>query len=353
MSVLTLASLRQAARLRRMSWKVLITARPMKVVGQHGLDQLRQAGCELVFPPHVGPFSEDELRQLLVEIDAVLASVEPYSAAVLESTEATTLKLISRWGVGYDAIDIPAATRLGIPVAYTPGMLDDTVADYTFALLLALARGVHEGHMSMRKGEWMPTWGHTISGKTLGIVGCGRIGLAVARRAAAFNLRRLAFDPAPSPQATALGVQFVSLEELLSASDFVTLHAALTPETSGLIGAAQLRKMKPSAQLINAGRGALLDESALVEALEQGWIAGAALDTFAHEPLPPDHPLRRAPRVLLAPHQASWARETGEQISLAAAQAIVDLRQGRPPRSVVNPAVLQSSRLRAKLQPPL
>jgi phosphoglycerate dehydrogenase-like enzyme len=229
-------------------------------------------------------------------------------------------------------------------------MLNETVADYTFALLLALARRVHEGHAWMVKGEWKIFWGSDVSGKTLGIIGCGRIGLAVARRAAGFNLRLLGYDLAPCPQAEALGVKMVSLDELLGESDYVTLHAALTPQSRGLIGEGQLRKMKRTAHLINAGRGALIDEAALVRALQEGWIAGAALDTFTKEPLPSDHPLRSAPNVLLTPHLASFARENGMRVSLAAAQAILDLMNGRPPQSLVNPGVLSSPNSRAPLR---
>lgn len=163
-------------------------------------------------------------------------------------------------------------------------------------------------------------------------------------------MRVLACDVSPNPTAEQLDVSFVSLDELLAESDYVSLHAALTPQSRGLIGEAQLRKMKPTAYLVNAGRGALVDEAALLRALQEGWIAGAALDTYATEPLPSDHPLRRAPNVLLAPHQASFARETGERVSLAAAQAIVDLMAGRPPKYVLNPEVFKSVALRTALK---
>ena len=147
-----------------------------------------------------------------------------------------------------------------------------------------------------------------------------------------------------------LGVQFVSLEELLKESDFVSLHSALTPANRGLIGEAQLRLMKPSAYLINTARGALLDEAAVARALHEGWIAGAALDAFVVEPLGADHPLRKAPNVLLTPHLASFARETGERVSTTAAQAIVDLMNGRKPKFIVNPDVFAASQLRARIR---
>lgn len=280
-------------------------------------------------------------------MDAVLASADQYSSAVLSSPEASRLKIISRWGVGYDSIDLGAATRQGIVVAYTPGLLDEAVADYTFALLLALARRVHMTDSALRKGAWKYCWGHDVAGKTLGIVGCGRIGQAVARRGHGFNMRMLGYDVAPCPQAEQSGVRFVPLDTLLGMSDFVTLHAALTPQSRGLIGRPQLRRMKPTAYLVNTARGALVDETALAEALRKGWIAGAALDTFVQEPLPAGHPLFQTPNVLLSPHQASFGYETGARVSACAAQAIVDLMRRCRPQYVVNPEVFQSSALRA------
>jgi phosphoglycerate dehydrogenase-like enzyme len=333
------------------SWNVLITARTLNVesVGKRALELLHGAGCKLVHPPRYGPLTEAELLSQLDGIDVVFASMDKFADTVLGSKQAAQLKLISRWGVGYDAIDVPAATRNGIVVAYTPGLLNDAVADYAMALLFALARRVHEGHLSMREGKWISGWGHDIGGKTLGIIGCGRIGQAVAKRARGFDMRLLGFDVAPHPDARQLGIEFVPLDQLLAESDFISLHCALTPETRGLIGEAQLRRMKSSAYIVNTARGAVMDEAALLRALHENWIAGAALDAFVVEPLPADHPLRTAPNLLLTPHQASFGFDTGARVSEAAAQAIVDLQAGRRPRWVVNPEVFSSPALRAKL----
>ena len=331
------------------SWKVLITARTMEEVGAAALDLLRQAGCQLVLPPKFGPLPAKQLLPLLPETDAVLASMDHFTAEVLDSPAAQRLKVISRWGVGYDAVDVPAASRNGIVVAYTPGLLNEAVADYAFALLLALARRVHEVHSQLRQGQWQCRWGHDIFGKTLGLIGCGRIGMAVARRARGFQMNLLGYDIMPNPAAVELGIQFVTLDELLSRSDFVSLHAALTPSNRGLLAEEQLRQMKRSSYLINTARGALVDETSLIKALQEGWIAGAALDAYAQEPLPPQHPLLTTPNLLLSPHQASFARETGERVSQVAAQAIVDLSQGRRPSFIVNPEVLDSPALKTKL----
>jgi len=331
------------------AWKVLITARGAQAAGEQAQRLLRDAGCKIIFPPKFGPLKGEELTAALGGTDAVLASLDGYSETVLSSPAASRLKIIARWGVGYDSVDVTVATRNGIVVTYTPGLLDDAVADYTFALLLSLARRVHEVHVTMQRGEWKNAWGADVAGKTLGIIGLGRIGKAVARRASGFNMRVLAHTA--HPDAANQNVEFVSLEKLLAESDFVSLHAALTPDTRGMIGEAQLCQMKPTAYLINTGRGALLDEAALVRALKENWIAGVALDVFTTEPLPADSPLRSAPNILLSPHQSSYARDTGERVSLSAAQAIADLMNGKKPQNVLNPEVFGSAQLRGSIHP--
>ena len=302
---------------------------------------LHAAGCRLVFPPKFGPLRAVELLPLLKKVDAVIASLDEFSDAVLSSREAAQLKIIARWGVGYDSVDLAAATGAGIVVTYTPGLLDEAVAEYTMALLLAVVRRVQQGYEAMKDNQWKVSWGHDLSGKTLGIIGCGRIGLAVAQRAAGFKLRLLGHDPHPSNEGRKLGIEFVSLNQLLARSDFVSLHASLSEKSRGLIGTAQLSKMKPTAYLINTARGALVDEKALAGALAKKKIAGAALDVFATEPLPQRSPLRSAPNLLLSPHQASFTYETGERVSSAAAQAVLDLMRGKRPRNVLNPEVLK------------
>jgi glyoxylate reductase len=330
-------------------WKVLITARTMNETGLGALQRLRDAGAEVIIPPKAGPLTEEELLPLLPGVDAVLASMCKFSARVFGSPEASRLKLISRWGVGYDAIDISAATREGIVVAYCPGLLNEAVADYAFSLLCAIARRVHEGHEIMRDGGWRIVWGHDIHNKTLGIVGCGRIGQAMARRAAGFGMRLLGYDISPCDEGRRIGIEYVPLDELLAQCDFLSLHAALTPKNRGLLGEPQLRQMKRTSYLINTARAALVDEQALLRAVTEGWIAGAALDAYSVEPLPKEHPLRAAPNVLITPHQASCSYETGTRISDAAATAIIDLMNGRKPECVVDAAVYSVSALRAVL----
>jgi glyoxylate reductase len=322
----------------------------MSKVGMASLEMLRNKGCDVVMSPKMGPLPAQELQAALPGFDAILASLDKFTPQVLRSPECKGLKLISRWGVGFDSVDIPVATEQGIPVAYVPGLLNNAVADYAFSLLCAIARRVASGHLLMTQGTWRQEWGHDIFGKTLGIIGCGRIGQAVAKRASGFDMQVLAFDPNPSPDAEKLGVKFVSLEQLLRESDFVSLHTALTPETQGLMSEPQFGLMKRTAYLINTARGPVIDEPALARALENGVIAGAALDVFAVEPLGADHIFRKTPNLLLSPHQSSWARETGESVSRAASDAIIDAMEGRKPRWVVDPNVFASPNLRVTLK---
>jgi phosphoglycerate dehydrogenase-like enzyme len=330
-------------------WIVLATASAIEGVGQASAEMLIEAGCDIRLPKTFQAHPTAALQPLLASVQGIYAGVDEFSAEVLASKEAAELQIISRWGVGYDSVDVAAATELGIVITYTPGMLDEAVADYTFALLLGVARRIHTGHLSMHHGGWSQQWGHDVHGKTLGIVGCGRIGTAVARRAAGFNMRLLAYDPFPNEAAQELGVEFVSLETLLQQSDYVSLHAAVTPETEGLISAPQLHLMKPNSYLINAGRGALVSETDLAACLNAHGIAGAAVDTYHVEPLPVDHPLHSAANLLMSPHQASFAAETGQRVSHACAQAIIDLKQGQRPQFVLNTEVFESPNLRAVL----
>ncbi|HEX2749190.1 MAG TPA: phosphoglycerate dehydrogenase [Verrucomicrobiales bacterium] len=335
-----------------MSWKVLITAHALSVdrVGKLAIQHLEEAGCEVRHAKKYGPLTEEELLSELPGVNAVMASMDRFTPAVMASREAADLKIISRWGIGIDAVDLPAATAQGIVVCNTPGLLNGAVADYAMGMMLALARRIHEGFSTLRDRRWEPEWGPDMEGKTLGLVGCGGIGQAVAKRARGFDMRLLACDPSPTAEADLLGISFVPFEQLLAESDFLSLHTALTPATRGLIGEAQLKAMKPTAYVINTARGAVIDEEALARALKEGWIAGAALDVFTVEPLPADHPLHQVPNLLLTPHLASLGYESGAKVSAAVAEAILNIRDGHRPRWVVNPEVYQSPLLRAPLK---
>jgi phosphoglycerate dehydrogenase-like enzyme len=329
-----------------MGWNVLLTARAAVDAGARARDLLTTAGCTLTVADPFGPLTLAQLASAIQGQEAVIASTDDYSAGFFARPEAASLKCVSRWGVGLDCVDLAAATSAGVVVCNTPRILDEAVADYTWALLFAIARRVARGSELMGRGEWDLAWGHGVHSKTLGIVGCGQIGRAVARRATGFGMRVLGFDPFADDCA---GIERVPLEQLLRESDFVSLHCSLTPENRGMLNADRLALLKPSAYLINTARGALVDEEALVVALQQGRFAGAAIDAYAAEPLPAASPLRTCPRLLLTPHQAFNAIETGEEVSLAAASAIVDLMQGNRPRHTANPDVFAHASLRAAM----
>jgi glyoxylate reductase len=251
------------------------------------------------------------------------------------------LKVIANVAVGYNNIDVAAARRRGIVVTNTPDVLTETTADFAWALLMAVARRVVEADQYARSGQWKAwkwdlLWGADVHGKTLGVVGFGRIGRAVARRAAGFNMRVLYYDAArPAPEVEReLRAEFAPLDRLLAEADFVSLHTPLLPETRHLINESALRRMKPSAILINAARGPIVDEAALVRALTEGWIAGAGLDVFEDEPKihPGLLPLRN---VVLAPHIASASRETRLAMAQLAVRNCVAVLEGRPPLTPV------------------
>jgi phosphoglycerate dehydrogenase-like enzyme len=330
-----------------MGWKVLVTARAFWVSGGKAKAALEAAGCEVVFSPEAGPLPEARLIELLQGCEAVIGSSDPYNASVF--AQSPQLKTVARCGVGIDSVDVAAATAAGVIVTNTPGAMTDAVGDYTFALMLGVARRIHEGDALMKSGGWGEYPGVLVCGKTLGLVGLGQIGQAVARRAAGFGMRILAFDPPAQERgipADLPPVQFTDMETLLAESDFVSVHAPNLPETRQMFNAERFAQMKPTAYFINTARGALVDEAALIAALEQGTIAGAATDVYSQEPLPADHPLRRAPRALLTPHNAFNAAEAAEAMSVQSAENVLAVLRGENPAGLVNVAVMRSETLR-------
>jgi glyoxylate reductase len=259
------------------------------------------------------------------------------------------LCVISQMAVGVDNVDLTAATAHGIPVGHTPGVLTEATADMAFALLMAAARRIPEGVEKVRAGRW-ETWepmgllGVDVWGATLGIIGLGRIGAAVARRATGFSMRILYHQPEPNPVLEAeLGVHFAELDALLSQADFVSLHCPLNSETEHLIDRRALRIMRPSAVLINTARGPIVDSEALLEGLLQGWIARAALDVTDPEPLPPDHPLARLPNCIVVPHIASATVSSRNRMATMAAENLLAGLDGRRLPYCANPAVYRDS----------
>jgi D-3-phosphoglycerate dehydrogenase len=327
-----------------MAWRVLVTARAFWDNGQKAQAELEEAGCFVGRSPNPGPVPEDELIELLQEYDAIVGSSDPYTERLLQSCP--RLKVVSRCGVGVDSVNVPAATRAGVIVTNTPGAMTDAVSDLAFAMLLAIARRVVESDVLMHSGGWGEFPGTLVWGKTLGLIGVGQIGRGVAVRAQGFNMRVLAYDPPAEKRGADPLVTFVGLNELLEQSDFVSVHAPANAETKGMIGAAQLERMQPGAFLINTARGSLIDEPALIDALERGRIAGAALDVHCHEPLPADDPLRKAPHCLLSPHNGFNAVEAARRMSEASAHNIALAVKGQRPEWTVNPDVWSSPALR-------
>lgn len=266
----------------------------------------------------------DELAAALAEADAVIVrSATKITRASLART--TSLKVIGRAGVGVDTIDVDAATEKGIAVMNAPAGNTISAAELAFALLLALVRRVPAADRSMKDGQWDRASfnGTELYGKTLGLVGAGRVGGEVARRARAFGMRVVAFDPFLSQDAArGLGIEPLALDDVLKSADVLSLHVPLTDSTRGLLGDAQLGLMKPEALVINAARGGVIDEAALLRRLKDKRLGGAALDVFDQEPLPADHPLRALPNVVLTPHLGASTEEAQLNVALEIAESI-------------------------------
>jgi len=319
---------------------VLIGAEPIRHRPGPFRALLEESGFTPLDPTIEGKLSADDLERWLPACDAVIAGGEAYSAPVIASAPA--LRAIARTGVGYDDVDVLAATARGIAVTITPGANHLGVAEHTFALLLTLAKDVIPQDRAIRAGGWdRRTLPRPLRGRTIGLVGLGRIGRAVAAIALAFGMRVLAFDPAEDAEFDArLGIVRVPLDELLASSDVVSLHLPLLSATRGLFDRAAFARMRPGSLLINTSRGGLIVEDDLVDSLRSGHLAGAGLDVFAAEPPAADHPLRSLPNVALTPHLAGVDARSMSDMAEMAARCLVDLFEGRwPGDSVVNPEV--------------
>lgn len=299
---------------------------------------LKKAGFTFRYPTKQVQMVEEDMFKEMAGVTASLAGSEPFNRKVLEALP--DLKIIARAGVGYDAVDIAAATEHGVVVTITPGTNQDAVAEHTFMLILALAKNLMGQHPKIQQGAWPRQANVPLRGRTLAIVGMGRIGKAVALRGIAFQMKVIAYEPYPDKEFVQKhGIKLMSLDDVLKEGDFVTLHLPATPESKHVINQRTLGLMKPTSYLINTARGAVIHEGDLFEALSKNRIAGAGLDVFEAEP-PGDLPLLKLDNVVLTAHTAGVDQQSRDDMALLAAQCIARLSQGEwPAECIVNPEV--------------
>lgn len=322
--------------------KVYVT----RIIPEPGLSMLKECCDVEVHNSKEWPPSRQELIEKVRDKDALLCLLtDKIDAEVMDA--APNLKVISTYSVGFDHIDIAEATKRGIYVTHTPGVLTDAVAEFTVGLILAVTRRIVEADKVIRSGQWDKPWnpyfltGPELKGKTVGLVGLGRIGVATAKRLSSFDVKLVYYDVERRWDVeSVLNMEYVDLDTLLSVSDIVSIHVPLTKDTYHLINEERLRRMKKTAYLINTARGPVVDTNALVKALREGWIAGAALDVFEQEPLPPDHPLTKFNNVVLAPHIASATIEARQRMAELAARNLISVLKGEMPPALVNKDVI-------------
>ncbi len=290
--------------------------------------------------------SEATLAGLAGGCDAIMTCFAQVTPTVLRAADRCVH--VARYGIGVDNIAVETASELGMVVTNVPAFCVDEVAEHTLGLLLACARKIPSYNQATHSGRWDNLMGRPlfrVRGSTLGIVGFGKIGRALARKASGLEMRILAYDPLlkPGDQNTP-GVEVVDFESLLRQSDFISLHLPLTPETRGLMGEANLRKMKPTAYLLNCSRGPIVDTTALELALREGWIAGAGLDVMPQEPPAADDPLLAREKLLLTPHASFYSEQSLVELQTRAAEEVARVLSGQKPLNVVNPEVLPRAR---------
>lgn len=323
--------------------KVLIAPSALANLESPYIQVLRQAGFELVYPNLGRQMVEEELLAILPGIVASIAGSEPYTDRVLAAHPG--LRVIARVGVGYDAIDLAAATAHGVVATIAPNTNQDAVAEHLFCLMLALVKNLIPQHLGVKSGDWPRGTNLPLRSRTLGIAGLGRIGKAVALRGEAFRMRLLAYEPYPDTSfCSAHQIDLVSWEQLLAESDFLSLHLPMSASSRHLINRQSLARMKPTAFLLNTARGGLVCEADLIEALKTGKLAGAGLDVFEEEP-PGPSPLFGLDNVVFTPHAAGGDVKSRDDMALSAAEAIVALSRGEwPAEKIVNPEVKERFR---------
>ena len=320
-----------------MGARILVSDR----IAEDGNAILRSSGAEVDVRLDL---SAKELVKVISRYDGLIVrSQTKVTSEVIEA--GTKLQVVGRAGVGVDNIDLQSATEKGVVVVNAPTGNVVSAAEHALGLMLCLSRNIPQANAALKAGRWERSRfvGVELRAKTLGIVGLGQVGSELARRAHGLEMDVLAFDPfVPEERARVLGLDLVSLEELLERSDFVSLHTTLTDKTADLIGEAELRRMKPTARIINAARGGLIDEEALARALEEGRLGGAALDVFAEEPFK-EHPLLKSERVVMTPHLGASTEEAQERVAVNVAEQVVAVLKGEPARYAVNAPMIAGS----------
>lgn len=323
-----------------MTFKVLSTSPTFGYYAIEPLEYLKNHHCEIELIPQGKKISEEELVQKVGDLDAMIVGVEKITEKVIEAAQ--KVKIISKHGAGVENIDVKAASNKGIVVTSAPGANSDAVDDLTMGLFLAVARKIHLADRSIREGTWLRVVGVQVNDKVLGIIGLGHIGKKVAKRALGFDMKVLAYDLIKDEEfARKQGIVYTSLDEVLSQSDFISLHIPFTSSTRRLIGERELGLMKKEAILVNISRGDIVDEEALYRALKEGRIRGAALDVFAQEPVAMTNPLLTLDNVIATPHMGGYTSEALRETGMICVRDIVSMLEGKPPQYVVNPEVLE------------
>lgn len=312
--------------------KVLVTATNYSKYCQAGKKILENAGCEIIENPHGRPYTFDELKEIVEDIDGVVVGVDDWNEDVFKL--APKLKGMARFGVGVDNIDLNAAKEHGIIVCNSPGINSSAVAEQAVALLLSLIRNIPEMNSAVRKGEWPRPMFHELKSRTIGFLGFGAIARNVAQRLAGFGPEMIAYDKYPNQEAAdKLGVRLVSQEEVLKESDIISIHLPATDETKHLINKETIQQMKDGVYIVNTARGSIVNETDMAEALESGKVAGFGTDVFEHEPIDLSGPLFKYDNYIATPHVSAETFENCETTSVVTARALLAVFEGREPEN--------------------
>lgn len=314
--------------------KILITPRSFASFSDKPLKMLTERGYKVKRNNTGRPYKKEEMLKLIRDVDGIIIGIDELSAEIIE--EANELKVISKYGIGLDNIDMNMVTNKKIVVTNTPTANVDAVADLTFGLILSLARRIPEANKKTKSGKWEKIIGKSIWKKTIGIIGLGKIGRQVVKRAQGFEMNILAFDIVKDKKfAQKYGIKYVNLEKLLQKSDYITIHIPLNDATRNMISYEELEKIKKEAFLINTSRGGIVDEEALYNALRNNKLRGAALDVYENEPLQ-ETPLKELDNMIMTSHIGAYTEEAIENMGIQAAQNLIDVLEGREPQNRVN-----------------